>query len=297
MIIARLSGGLGNQMFQYALGRSLSIRYGAPLKLDTTFLLQRVKFFKVLRPNFVFRNYDLDVFNVAATTAEAGDMKWWQRPILFGKAMLVIDALLRKIPFLPGWERTFSFDSRIFSIGPNAYLSGFWQSPKYFDSIRDVLLKDFSLKHPLPEHSMLLKKEMEQKESVCMFVRRSDIAAKQFHGSLNREYYVKGLAYLKERVVIDKVYIFSDDIEWCKEHLSLPFETMFVDNAYAGKKWEDHMELMKHCKHFVISNSTFAWWGAWLATNAKKIVIAPKKWANNATINTNDLIPEEWIRL
>jgi hypothetical protein len=296
MIISRLSGGMGNQMFQYAVGRKLSLQYDVPLKLDTTFLLQRVTFPALLRPDFAFRNYDLDVFAIAATIATANDMKWWQRPILSGKAMLFIDAVLRKMPVLKGWEKSFTFDERVLKLGPNAYLAGFWQSPKYFESIRNVLLEDFRLVHPLPEHSQRLVQEIDSKESLCMFIRRADIASKKFHGAVDVEYYTRAVNHLAARKNIEKVYIFSDDIAWCKEHISVPFDTMFVDNQYAGKKWEDHMALMQHCKHFIISNSTFAWWPAWLAAYPDKIVVAPKQWFNG-NIDTKDLIPPEWVRV
>jgi hypothetical protein len=140
MVTVRLSGGMGNQMFQYAVGRKLALQNNTELKLDTTFLLQRVTFPTLVRPHYVFRNYDLDVFNIKAEIAKPEEMKWWQRPIATGKAMLLIDAALRKLHVLQGWEKSFTFDKRVLGYGSNIYLAGFWQSEKYFFDIRDVLL-------------------------------------------------------------------------------------------------------------------------------------------------------------
>jgi hypothetical protein len=295
MIIVRLSGGMGNQMFQYALGRRLSIDSNEELKLDTTFLLQRISMPQLLRPHFVFRNYDLDVFNIHAETASPSDMKWWQKPIGSGKVSLVMDAILRKIPILPGWEKNYSFDEKILTMKGGAYLSGFWQSPLYFSSIRDVLLQDFSLRNALSEKSETLRNEMVKKSSVCIHVRRSDIAHKNFHGAMGKSYYDVALKYIALKDSVEKLYVFSDDIEWCKEHMKFDIETTYVGNEYAGEKGEGHMELMKACKHFVIPNSTFSWWAAWLSNSECKIVVAPKKWFNG-NINTDDLIPDSWIR-
>ncbi len=296
MVISRLSGGMGNQMFQYALGRKLSLEYDVPLKLDTTFLLQRVAFPATLRPHFVFRNYDLDVFKVAATIADKNDMKWWQRPILSGKPMLFIDAVLRKVPILRGWEKSFTFDPHLLSLGPDVYLAGFWQSPKYFDSIRETLIKDFTLVKPLSQASEKLQAEIKSCNAVCVHVRRSDIAYKSFHGDIGKEYYDVALQYIALTENIEKIYVFSDDIAWCKENMQFPSPTMFVGPEYAGQKGEEHLVLMSTCNHFIIPNSTFSWWAAWLSTNHDKIVVAPKRWFSG-TIDTTDLIPEEWIRL
>ncbi|MDB5188991.1 MAG: hypothetical protein JWM92_589 [Candidatus Nomurabacteria bacterium] len=296
MIISRLSGGMGNQMFQYALGRKLSLQYNVPLKLDTTFLLHRESFPSLLRPHFVFRNYDLDVFKVAATIATADDMKWWQRPILSGKIMLVIDALLRKVRILRGWEKSFTFDSRILSLGPDVYLAGFWQSYKYFDSIRSTLLEDFTLIKPLSEASEKLRIEIKNCNSVCVHVRRSDIAHKSFHGTIGKGYYDVALQYIALHETIEKVYVFSDDIAWCKDNMQFSFPTTYVGPEYAGQKGEENLMLMTVCKHFIIPNSTFSWWAAWLSTTSNKIVIAPKQWFSGR-IDTTDLIPETWMRL
>ncbi len=128
-------------------------------------------------------------------------------------------------------------------------------------------------------------------------MRRTDISAKSFHGKVRIEYYNAALHYLSTKLSIAKIYIFSDDIEWCKQNIHFPIDTMYVDNDFAGEKNEYHFILMNSCKHFIIPNSTYSWWAAWLAINPSKIVIAPKNWFSNGRIDTSDLIPEAWIRI
>ncbi|MES2224751.1 MAG: alpha-1,2-fucosyltransferase [Patescibacteria group bacterium] len=297
MIITRLSGGMGNQMFQYAIGRKLSLKYKVPLKLDTTFLLQRISFPALLRPHFVFRNYDLDVYNIKADIAANVDMKWWQRPILSGKVMLFIDAVLRKIPFLKGWETSYQFESHILDIGPDAYLAGFWQSYKYFDDIKDTLKEDFAIIAPLPADTNELMEEINAIKSVALHVRRLDMAEKSMHGAVDVAYYEKAVRYISEHDSIDRLYVFSDDIEWCKKNLVFSQPITYVEHMHSGKKGEGHIALMSNCRHIVIPNSTFSWWAAWLGNKEGRMVIAPSQWFQGTSLNTIDLIPSTWIRL
>ncbi|OGI75913.1 hypothetical protein A3C67_03545 [Candidatus Nomurabacteria bacterium RIFCSPHIGHO2_02_FULL_42_19] len=296
MIIVRLSGGMGNQMFQYALGRTLSLKHNVPLKLDVTFLNHRVKMSYMFRPHFSFRSFDLDVFNIDATFAQPEDISFWNRPFLGGKLMLVIDAILRKLAFLPGWEKSFSFDKKVLDLGPNTYLEGFWQSEKYFLDIAQTIRQDFTLKEPLSLATQILLDDIKNTESLCVHLRRTHSGG-GFHGGYDMGYYENGIKYIKEKKKIGKIFVFSDDIEWCKQNIKFSHPTMFVGSEYAGKKGEGHLYLMTACKFFIIPNSTFSWWGAWLSNNPDKIVVAPKKWFTDAKINTSDLIPDSWLRI
>jgi hypothetical protein len=298
MIIVRLSGGMGNQMFQYACGRALSLKYSVPLALDCRFLneIDRVRM-PLLRPHFTPRDYALDVFCIDANIADREEIPLFGRPFLRGKIAVLFDALLRKVPILPGWEKTFRYDERIVSLGPNAYLAGFWQSKKYFSAIEPVIRADFKLKNPLPEKTQMLFTEISSADSVCVHVRRTDMAANAFHGTADTDYYARGIEYIAKNNSIEKIYVFSDDIDWAKNNLTFSYPAEFVNAAYSGAKGEGHLALMSACKHFVIPNSTFSWWAAWLGAHADKVVIAPKRWFGNSSIDTTDLIPENWIRL
>jgi hypothetical protein len=283
MITVRLSGGMGNQMFQYACGRALSLKYNTDLQLDTAYLLDRRP-----RKNFTFRDYDLDVFNITADVMSFKKASW---KLLFEKG---ISKLLKP----RGVEKGFAFDPAVLRLGPNVLLQGYWQSPHYFSEISDTVREDFSLKGSLSQESKMLLEEIKNTKSVCVHVRRGDYVRNVYHDiGLEKAYYDRGLRFISDKKGIGKVYIFSDDLEWCKEHLKFPFETMYVGQEYAGKKGEGHLILMSNCKHFIIPNSTFSWWAAWLCTNPEKIVIAPKQWFADDTIDSADLIPEEWVRI
>lgn len=283
-------------MFQYAVGRALAIKHNVPLALDVTFLNHRIKISNKLRPNFSFRNYDLDVFNIQADIATRSQISFWNRPIFSGQIMLIIDALLRKLALFSGWEKSFGFDKRVLELGPNTYLEGFWQSEKYFAEITSTLRKEFTLKTPLTGAVNELWQEIENTESVCVFIRKMH-GGGGFHGEYDLAYYEKGIEEISKTKKIGKIYVFSDNKEWCKKNVVFSYPTMFVDNSYAGEKYSGELITMSKCKHFVISNSTFAWWSAWLSENPDKVVVAPKKWFVDSSIDTSDLIPEDWIRI
>lgn len=283
MITVRLSGGMGNQMFQYATGRALAVKYDVPLRLDTTYLLDRTP-----RSNFTFREYDLDVFCVQAEVISSQKSSW----------QLKVEKIKNKLLRPRGVEKSFSFDPTVLSWGPEVTLQGYWQSPKYFSEIEDVIRADFTLNHPLPENTKTLLAEIQSTASVAIHVRRGDYVGHAFHDiDLGQSYYDAGLRHITSKHAIEKIYAFSDDIEWCKTNLHFDIVTTFVGPEYAGQKGEEHLMLMSACRHFIIANSTFSWWGAWLCTNSEKIVVAPRQWFKDTSIDTDDLIPSEWLRL
>lgn len=295
MIIVRLEGGMGNQMFQYALGRTLSIKYNIPLGLDLSYLLDRTSHPAFRK--FVFRNYDLDVFNISAEIISPSKVPLLHRLYFSGKLRIYFDIFRKKFFRFRGIEKSFHFDPKIFSKGPNIYLHGNWQSPKYFESIKDLIHKEFTLKKPLPKEIKKLRAEISRNSSLCINVRRADFVDNSFHGTIGKEYYNQAIDIVTKLNFIDKIYIFSDDLKWCRENLQFNLPTIFVDHQYAGEKFENYLILMSACKNFIIPNSTFAWWAAWLSSKRDKIIVAPKKWFLDEKINTNDLIPKEWIRI
>jgi hypothetical protein len=274
MITVRLKGGLGNQMFQYALGRVLAIKNSAELKLDTSFLSLNFK-------SITKRTYNLDVFNIKAEITHSS----------------YLISILRRIFKSRGQEKSFQFDKNILSIGGEAYLDGYWQSPKYFERLEDMLKKDFILKNPLTHNTKILAEEIKNSNSLCVHVRRGDYVGNKNHEVTDKDYYTRGIEYIKNHTQIDKIYVFSDDINWCRNNLSFEFPVMFVDNNYAGIYGEEHMYLMSKCKNFIIANSSFSWWGAWLSEYKDKIIVCPKQWFPDASVSTNDLIPESWVRI
>lgn len=292
MIIVRLSGGMGNQMFQYAMGRALSIRNKTMLGLDLHDLLDRTP-----RPGFMFRDYDLDLFTIAAEVIPQSGVPFWYRSWGTGKIALYTTLFRRKFFGGKGREKGFKLDLGILSLGPDTYLDGYWQSYKYFESIADVIRRDFTLQNSLSLPIQALQREIEAKNAVCLHVRRGDYVGNSFHETVFKDYYDQALAILTSKTSIEHIYIFSDDIAWCRDNLTFPFPVTFVGDEYAGERASGHLALMRACSHFIIPNSSFSWWAAWLSVRPDKIVIAPKKWFTDESIDTSDRIPEDWIRI
>lgn len=296
MIITRLSGGMGNQLFQYALGRVLAIKNNTTLGLDMHELLDRTN-----RPgNFVFRNYDLDLFNIEAVIVSQQEVPFWYRSWKVpGMTFLnpYINKIRRMVIKNDGKERGFGYQPGVLALGPDAYLDGYWQSHKYFESVADTIRKDFTLKQSLPAHIQRVQTEIQSKRSVCVHVRRGDYVGNSFHEVVFKDYYYQALDVLESKTTIDHIYVFSDDIAWCKDNLAFLHPVTFVDDVYAGERASGHFALMGSCTHFVIPNSSFAWWAAWLGEAADKVVIAPKQWFADTSIDTRDRIPEAWIRI
>lgn len=295
MIIVQLKGGMGNQMFQYALGRVLSLRHGVELGLDARYLGKKPAW-----NNDTVREYCLGSFCVAGrlvTSLEVPLPYKITNPLfarLFDRAIGV---------FLPtkdiAIERGHGFEGAALASGPNAYLSGWWQSYKYIEGCEDVVRADFSFREALPGHIETLGHEILAQHSVCVHVRRGDYVGNTKHDTVTIEYYRKALELLRAKgATLSVLYVFSDDVAWCKEHIQ--FDTpsvVFVGPEYTGVKDTGHLYLMSQCKHFIIANSSFSWWAAWLSENPEKVVIAPKRWFNDDTIDTSDLTPPSWIRL
>lgn len=278
-------GGLGNQLFQYAAGKSLAIKNNTPLVIDTSFLNKKGN-----EEIFTPRELALDAFNI--TAAVVND---------FGRDHLKLDKsdMLNKLrrKFL-GYSTIYDYDfdlkTGFFDSGKNVILEGYFQSEEYFAAIKDVLRAEFTLKG-----SEVNTGDITKQESVGIHFRRGDYSEKQnlnaLHGTCDISYYEKAVAYMRSKLADPVFYIFSDDIPWVKENFRGEGNFIFIENK--GKQAHLHdFEMLKSCRHQVIANSTFSWWAAWLNANAGKIVIAPSKWFNNREIKHN-IIPPQWIQL
>jgi hypothetical protein len=183
----------------------------------------------------------------------------------------------------------------------DSYLMGYWQSEKYFINADETIRKDFNFKLPMGANNVNLMKEINEVNAISLHVRRGDYAnnvqTTATHGLCSIEYYHAAILHMANQIDAPNFFIFSDDIAWVKENLKIDFPHTFVNHNFGLESYND-MRLMSLCKHNIIANSTFSWWGAWLNSNKKKIVIAPKRWfANETIINTQDLIPYDWVRL
>ena len=248
MIIVKLKGGLGNQMFQYAYGRKLTLERQATLVLDKTYLTP----IRQLITGTTTRHYELGEFKIKAK---------------FTKAK-----------------------------GHN-YLDGYWQNEKYFKDIRHILLKDFTLKKKT-NNFLKLKKLIAETNSVSIHFRRGDYVkravTRKYHGVLNLNYYRRAIALIGEKVEKPNFFVFSDDISWVKKNFKIGKPLTFISGLRKLTNSEE-LILMSLCKHNIIANSSFSWWGAWLNKNPAKIVIAPKRWFRAKT--DSEIVPQSWIKL
>lgn len=291
MIIVHLSGGLGNQMFQYAFGRTLAKQLGVELKLELTD-----------RTLNIHNGFELDrIFNIHAKESSQADLKavmGLQRFSIIRKAMKVLPlSKLLKSPVV--YEPHFHFSPQMLSPPDNSYVYGYWQSEKYFSEIENEIRHDFSFKLPISKPNADLAEMMSSINSVSLHVRRNDFAKNSTinatHGLCSLEHYQTAIQYIAKRVQQPHFFVFSDDIDWAERNLKIKFPCQFVNHNQGVESYND-MRLMSMCKHHIIANSSFSWWGAWLNSSTDKIVVAPKQWfANEAS--TQDLIPQSWVRL
>jgi hypothetical protein len=295
MIIIKLQGGLGNQMFQYAIGRKLSILNKTELKLDLSFLLDRTP-----RSNFTYRDYNLNIFNLKIESATSEEIKPFVNH-LDNKIKRKIYSYLflgKNKKYI--YEKQLTCDPNIFKLTGNIYLDGYWQTEKYFSDIKNILYNDFNIKIPQDEKNQEITKIIKNSNSVSIHTRRGDyITNKQtynVHGICDLDYYYNCVNLLLKQIENPHFFIFSDDHKWAKENLKLDYLMTFIDHNNASKNYED-LRLMSQCKHNIIANSSFSWWGAWLNKNPDKIVYAPQKWFNDSSRDTKDLIPDQWIKV
>lgn len=295
MIVVRLHGGLGNQLFQYAFARALSVRHDAPLAFNVEALLDSTP--RPFKAHMAPRRFALHPFNVAGRIAERSEIPFLYRMRGKGRVPLIADAVVRRLFSHPGKERSFSFDPDMLLLGPSAYVDGAWQSYKYFAGIEDILAQELSLKEPFAPETAKLAEEMRAPDAAALHVRRGDYAGNRFYCELGVRYYREAIARMRAHRPIARAYVFSDDPAWCREHLDLgmPMTVVGPEHAGPGDAW--HLMLLAAAPNIAIANSTFSWWGAWLGDRSGKIVIAPDRWFADPSMPTGDLIPETWIRI
>lgn len=292
MIISQVIGGLGNQMFQYAVGRAISLERGLPLRLDIS----------------GFTNYGLHqgfelskVFNCPIDIATKEEIK----NVLGCRSSSIFRKLLRRSygSIFRGRhliiEPHYHYWAEIKNISQDSYLSGYWQSEKYFQDIAVVIRTDFTFKIPLEGRNAELAKQIDQVNAVSLHVRRGDYVTnsrtRAVHGLCQPDYYQNAVRHVYNQVEQPVFFIFSDDMAWVKEHLKIDAPCFYVDHNCGTESYND-MRLMSLCRHHIIANSSFSWWGAWLNPTVDKIVVAPRKWFTGDA-NTADLFPENWMVL
>jgi hypothetical protein len=289
MITVILQGGLGNQMFQFAAAKALALKLKTNLILDLSFLEQ-------FRNKEWSRHYELDIFDHKAIVKN----KTVNRFFIYIIPHLKKNLLGRKI--LSSLNYYFSNDLTGFqSLGDNTTLFGYFTSEIYFMNYRQEILAEFIFKNTLNEYCRQIEYDIKNSNSVSVHVRRGDYlneknTAIYFQYSL--DWYLEAFQIIKQKIKSPVFYFFSDDINWVKKNFSFLENAQFIDVNNGLDSYND-MRLMSMCKHNIIANSTFSWWGAWLNTNPQKIVIAPKKYYRNEIQNGEsiNIFSENWTLL
>ena len=327
MIIVRLIGGLGNQMFQYAAGRRLAEKHSTILKLDVTGFEE-----------YKLHRYSLHCFYVWEHIATKDEIEEIQhQPQIEAINILnrskseteyvhddsrnLLNRLKRKFILKPEpeiqqsisqaqlereqysrllIEKHFHLNEEVLESQNNIILDGYWQSEKYFSDITDILHREFTIKYPQDWQSRRFTDLIQETDSISLHLRRTDYVqnalTNKIHGTCDQSYYDRCVRYIAEQVSNPHFFVFSDEPQWARENLKLGFPMTIVDCNDASRNYED-LRLMSMCNHNIIANSSFSWWGAWLNSNPSKLVLAPQEWFNDKTRNPKDLIPEQWVKL
>lgn len=292
-IITQLQGGLGNQLFQYATARALSLQKKASLLLDCDWYS---KLYRDVTP----RDLLLTEFNTVGTTIAISpeiEKPNWLRRISqkFWPLNPFIFAEKSPYQFDPSLNQSPAFQQQ------NLYLMGYWQSFKYFESIKSILHTELTSLMPLSQHYQTYFEKIEATHSTMVHVRRGDYislgTANSVHGTTTLDYYLRGMNLQINKNEDTQFFVFSDDLDWAKKNLAHQERLIFIESLNTKDAVIQELELMKHCKNHLIANSSLSWWGAWLRKNSEGIVICPKNWTNNLTMNWDDLLPSTWMRL
>ncbi len=279
-------------MFQYAAGRALALTNYQSLLLDLSdFTGYRLH-----------HGFELSrVFSLVATKAEPStthELLGWRENYLARKILR-----RRQFSWLRGEkfvvEPHFNYWPDIVNVNGDCYLYGYWQSERYFKAFEAIIRQDFIFREPLQEQNAELALDMATKQAVSLHIRRGDYVSDSKNHNImsvcDLEYYRLAINYIATQVEQPVFYLFSDDMAWVKQSLPMEFPCVYVEHNSGAESYKD-MQLMSLCRHHIIANSSFSWWGAWLNAKPEKIVIAPKHWFRNGNDDA-DLIPDEWIRL
>jgi hypothetical protein len=268
VVVTKLYGGLGNQMFQYAAGLGLADRLDTELAVDTSW------FRAAPDPD---RPYALSAFGISP-----------EQPL----GVRTRTRLRRPRPFR---ESGYGYDPAVEALRGDVLLDGYWQDERYFAHCAERVRNAFRPALPLPPAHAALLAELRAQVSVSLHIRRGDYTSakrQRRFGLLSLEYYDAATAYMAAAVPDATFLVFSDDLEWCRENLREPGLRFSPSGPAAAD-----LALMAACQHNVVANSSFSWWGAWLNPNPDKIVVAPEQWFQAPELRDASPAPQEWIRV
>jgi hypothetical protein len=290
MIIVRLMGGLGNQLFQYAFARALSIEKNVELKLDLNFLND-----KTFKENFTYRDFELDKFNLEFKFATKFEINKFSNS-RFNNLLCKL-SLKKNNVYLN--ERTYNHQN--VKVLNDIYLDGYWQSELYFENYKKIIIKDLKFKDVNKVNNSFYENYLyNNQNTVSVHIRRGDyvqnLNINAYHGTCDTEYYNKAINFINSKIKNPIFFFFSDDIDWVIKNFGKRYNYNYIDFNTENNNYLD-MFLMSKCSHNIIANSSFSWWGAYLNQNSNKYVIAPNKWFVDSKNDPPNIIPKTWIRL
>ena len=285
MLIVKMIGGLGNQMFQYAYAKVMEEK-GYDVKIDIS----------IFKTYTLHGGYQLDKFRITLNTSTKDENNQIYKKSLLNKLKYKLH--FRNTNFIK--EKTLLYQDRLLDLEDNKYIIGYFQSEQYFLNIRNTLLDEFRIKEELPKYIKKIENKIKETPSCSLHIRRGDFENEtniNIHGVCDLAYYYTAIDYLNNKFDNLQYFIFSDDIIWVKENLKIN-NAIYID--YVDDKIPHYdMYLMSLCNHNIIANSSYSWWGAWLNRNTEKIVIAPKKWFSDYKRNeqSKDIYCQGWLQL
>lgn len=302
MIIVQIVGGLGNQLFQYAHARTLALSLKQELYFDLGFFEEYDRSKDKLNTHIV---YKLNNFNIKVCPAKDEEINKIRRRLLKPD---IVRKVYRRLGGSSYVNKDCHFDNEkidncdIDTIRDydDVFISGFFADQKYFIEIENIIREEFSLRESLNAKNQEMLSQIKTANSVSLHIRRGDYVGNNYFAEIPIEYYLKAVDYIEKHFPNSSYFVFSDDINWARANIKLDKKVVFVDINDAST---DYMELilMSACKHNIIANSTFSWWGAWLNENKQKIIIAPKIWYNKQEAqkkyDQGHLVPSNWIKI
>lgn len=253
--------------------------------------------------HFVNRGLDLDIFSVGLQFASRKHVRRYHSHGAGSLGKLAYHVRRKVLRTHVCSETDFHFNRDILNTTPPCYLAGLWQSYRYFETIQDKLRSDFTFREPLPVSAQDIVYQLQQPNSICLHVRRGDYISIKNNadviGFVGLDYYRRGVEYFCGAIRNPRFFVFSDEVDWCKEHLAwLGSNTTFVSDILSkySRSYPVELHVMTKARKFIIANSTFGWWAAWLA-GAEAKVVAPMNWFRAPDLSADDLIPSSWIKL
>lgn len=305
MVTVKLMGGMGNQMFQYAMTKTLSHRNNCPLFIDNS---QCVDSERLNSKGIFLRPFELNVFKIQGKIVDnepiSKTLKIRKQDRLKRVAAILFCEIANR--FSDSWKiwiyerKKLVFDKTLLRLHGNVILQGYFPSYKYFEGIDELVRQDFTFNIEPDEQNREIIEMISSSNSISLHIRHGDYISnektKDKFGICSIAYYKRAIGFITKSVKNPRFFIFTNSPDFVKNNLKFNHTTVHITHNSGNKSYED-MRLMSLCKHNIIANSSFSWWGAWLNRNPDKIVVAPAPAFDKLDIKDDDFYPDHWVKL